>query len=396
MGWATDLHDASFRGVQFECTTINDSWSKTIAVHQAPYSNDASVEDMGNEPRRISIQALYAGEDYLTWLNALLAALQENGPGELIHPIFGICYAQVTNHSVNHDVDNYDSCSFSIDFVIAQSQKKERFIPVRTQNFIQPIDIISNPAEAFKKALEKLKLNDKNAFFSVINKVRTGLQTVRNIMGIAKNAIEDILSPETWATGLIDDITKLVTFDTSISAISKWREVIKRIQRFDRLFDTDDTEHEPAELKQLWRATQVASVIAISQSVVATVRNEMAQNQETSFTPVELATIRQQNRQTLQEVINLEREQNVLGIDAVSQIQVYKDIADQVHLQIQELIEIRPPITTARIQVPCTLHWLAHFLYEDMERAGEIRRLNPDLVNPAVLQPGMEITIYAR
>ncbi|WP_180175067.1 MULTISPECIES: DNA circularization protein [Acinetobacter] len=396
MGWATDLHDASFRGVQFECTTVSDSWSKTIATHQAPYSNAASVEDMGNEPRRISIQAVYAGEDYLTWLNALLTALQENGPGELIHPIFGICYAQVTNHNVNHDVDNYDACSFSIDFVIAKSQKTKRFIPLKTQSFIQPTYIIANPAAALKQALEKLKLNDKNAFFNVINKIRTGLQTVRNVMGIAKNAIENILSPETWATGLIDDITGLVTFDMSISAVSKWRDVIKRIQRFDKLFDTDDAQNEPAELKQLWRATQVASVVAISQSVVETVRNEMAQNQETSFTPVELAVIRQQNRQTLQQVINIEREQVSLGIDAVSQIQVYKDIADQIHLQIQELIEVHPPITTARIQVPCTLHWLAHFLYEDMERAHEIRRLNPDLVNPAVLQPGMEITVYAR
>lgn len=168
MGWATDLHDASFRGVQFECTTVSDSWSKTIATHQAPYSNAASVEDMGNDPRRISIQAVYAGEDYLTWLNALLAALQENGPGELIHPIFGICYAQVTNHNVNHDVDNYDACSFSIDFVIAKSQKAKRFIPLKTQSFIQPTYIIANPAAALKQSLEKLKLNDKNAFFNVI------------------------------------------------------------------------------------------------------------------------------------------------------------------------------------------------------------------------------------
>ncbi|OTG68314.1 multidrug DMT transporter [Acinetobacter sp. ANC 4470] len=395
MGWATELHDASFRGVQFECTTISDSMSKTVSIQQAPYSNYASVEDMGNEPRRISIQAIYAGNDYLIWLNALLAALEESGSGELIHPIFGICNAQVVSHNVNHDADNYDACLFTIEFVIAQSQKKQRFIPVKTQNLIQPIYLVKNPALALKQALEKLKLNDNNAFFNVINKIRTGLDTVRNVMGLAKNTIENILSPDTWATGLIDDITKLVTFDTSISAISKWRDVVNRIQRFDLLFDTDDSQPEPEELKQLWRATQVASVIAITQSVVATVRNEMAQNQETSFTPVELAVIRQQNRQTLQQVINIEREQ-IVELDAVSQIQIYKDVADQIHLQIQELIEIHPPITTAKVEVPCTLHWLAHYLYEDMNRASEIRRLNPDLVNPAVLRPGMEVTVYAR
>ena len=80
----------------------------------------------------------------------------------------------------------------------------------------------------------------------------------------------------------------------------------------------------------------------------------------------------------------------------MTQIQVYKQLADQIHLQIQELIEVRPPITTTKVLVPCTLHWLAHALYGDMDRADEIRRLNPDLQNPAILRTGMELTVYAR
>ena len=108
--------------------------------------------------------------------------------------------------------------------------------------------------------------------------------------------------------------------------------------------------------------------------------------------------IRQNNRQQIQAAINAERDQTSteLSAVAVSQIQVYKEVADQLHLQIQELIETRPPITTTTILVPCTLHWLAHFLYEDMSRANEIRQLNPNLVNPAALRPGMELVVYAR
>lgn len=36
MGWQTDLQDASFRGVQFECTSTSDSIAKALAIHQAP------------------------------------------------------------------------------------------------------------------------------------------------------------------------------------------------------------------------------------------------------------------------------------------------------------------------------------------------------------------------
>lgn len=63
--------------MQFECTSTNDAVSKSLAVKQAPYSNDAEIEDVGNNPRNISINAVYAGEDYKTWLDALGCTFQK-------------------------------------------------------------------------------------------------------------------------------------------------------------------------------------------------------------------------------------------------------------------------------------------------------------------------------
>ena len=136
-------------------------------------------------------------------------------------------------------------------------------------------------------------------------------------------------------------------------------------------------------------------MVAITQQVVVKVRQEMAEDKTISLTPIDLALIRQQNRQTLQQAISEERLMTD-SVESVAQIQVYKSIADQIHLQIQELIETRPPITSTQLLVPCTLHWLAHNLYGDFNRANEIQRLNPYLENPALLLPGMELTVYAQ
>ena len=263
--------------------------------------------------------------------------------------------------------------------------------------------------------LKKLQQFNPNKFFSFVNKIRDGISAARQFLGTVKGAIENVLSPD-WIVGLIDDATRLATFDTNISAISKWRDVFKRVQRFEKLFQNDDDT--PKVMQQTWRAVQVATAVAVTQQVVATVRKEMAENKTVSFTPVELAVIRQANRKLIQQAINSERaliaaataaQNNNAGITveddapaselifiAMTQIQVYKQLADQIHLQIQELIEVRPPITTTKVLVPCTLHWLAHSLYGDMDRADEIRRLNPDLQNPAILRTGMELTVYAR
>ena len=395
MGWAEELQDASFRGVQFECTSTNEAVSKSLAIKQAPYSNDAEIEDMGNNPANISMNAVYSGEDYKTWHDALVAALLETGPGELIHPVHGIMQVNVVDYSVDHNAENVDSCTISIKFIQAKDKKRQLFIPVAVPEEIYTEDIIDVPASALEQYLKKLEVLDQNQFFDAVNNIRNGVNAFRNGLNLAKSVIENVLAPADFIVGLVDDVSKLVTFDTNISALSKWRDLVHRVKRFEKLFQNDKSS---PQLQQLWRASQVASTIAITQKVIESVRLELAENKETSLTPIDLAVIRQNNRQQIQAAINAEREQTSTELNAVavSQIQVYKEVADQLHLQIQELIEIRPPVTKTIVVVPCTLHWLAHQLYEDMTRANEIRRLNPDLVNPAVLRPGMELTVYAR
>ena len=415
MGWKDDLQDASFRGVQFECTSTNESGSKSLAVKQAPYSNKANVEDLGNNPLKISIEAIFSGENYKIEMDALWAALVATGSGELIHPVHGVMQVYAESYQIGHVAEEVDACKISIEFIQAEDKERPLFIPIAVPVSIPLYSIPDSPVTALQSVLKKLQQFNPNKFFSFVNKIRDGINSARQFLGTVKGAIENVLSPD-WIVGLIDDATRLATFDTNISAISKWRDVFKRVQRFEKLFQNDDDT--PKVMQQTWRAVQVATAVAVTQQVVATVRKEMAENKTVSFTPVELAVIRQANRKLIQQAINSERaliaaataaQNNNAGITveddapaselifiAMTQIQVYKQLADQIHLQIQELIEVRPPITTTKVLVPCTLHWLAHALYGDMDRADEIRRLNPDLQNPAILRTGMELTVYAR
>ena len=118
MGWDTDLQDASFRGVHFECTSVDDGMSKTLAIKQAPYSNKASIEDMGNEPLRYSINAIYSGSDYKQSMDALIAALSATGAGD------GIMNVHVNSYRIQHDANNVDFCSIAIEFVEAETKRK--------------------------------------------------------------------------------------------------------------------------------------------------------------------------------------------------------------------------------------------------------------------------------
>lgn len=402
MAWKDDLQDASFRGVAFECVSIKDSTSKAQVVHQAPFSDEAIIEDMGKDPRKISITAVFTGDSYKSESDELIDALNERGTGTLVHPIYGICNASVLSHNVDHDADNVDACNISIEFVIGKEEQ-----PFFNALAVPEFDIkklILNSAYNLQTKLLRLKKLNPSAFFSLVSRIRNAINTARKYLNLAKKAIDNILSPPDFLVGLIDDISQLVTFDTSLSAPAKWRDLFKRINRFSKILDQDDD----ATLKQTWRAFTVSSHIAAAQSVIEQARTELSNNTESSFTPLELAQVRQSVRQVIQQAITEERatvtannetdltDIGNLQLIQVEQIQNYKNIADVLHLQIQDLIEQRPPLTTTTVLTPCTLHWLAHQLYGDYTRADEIQRLNPRLNNPALLLKGMELNVYAR
>ncbi|RSN77890.1 DNA circularization N-terminal domain-containing protein [Acinetobacter haemolyticus] len=401
MAWETELQHASFRGVLFDCISVSDSSSKALAAHQAPYSDDAIIEDMGKDAQRIAVQIFLSGSDYLVYLNALETAFSLTGEGEFIHPIHGIKNVNAQNWNVTHNTDTVDGCIIDVDFLVAKADRKALFIPRSLPSELEYTNVILTPAAALQRELEQLKDKDPNLFFTIVNRIGNGLKKARQILGIARSTIDNILSPPTWAVGLIDDVVRLATFEfDDISAISKWRSMIDRVNRVAKIFDEDNANDSPT-FKQLWRSISIASSVAAAQTIVKQTRSEMAQNRDINVTPIDLAIVRQQVRKDIQQTIIIEREitQDVatqFNIDPALQVAQYKTLANDVHDQIQALIETRPPITNTPILLPCTAHWLAHKLYGDMNRAEEIKRLNPSVFNFATLQAGMELITYAR
>lgn len=89
MAWNLTLQNASFRGVPFEVEAVEDRGDNALVLHEYPWRSGAEVENMGRKARVIPITALFWGVAYEAKLKALVAAFEEEGPGELIHPVFG-------------------------------------------------------------------------------------------------------------------------------------------------------------------------------------------------------------------------------------------------------------------------------------------------------------------
>lgn len=83
------LQDASFRGVPFKVNAAGVEAGRRVQVHEYPQRDKPYAEDLGRAARGDTVEGFVIGEDYIAQARALIAAVEEEGPGTLVHPWFG-------------------------------------------------------------------------------------------------------------------------------------------------------------------------------------------------------------------------------------------------------------------------------------------------------------------
>lgn len=111
-----DRLTASFRGVEFLLEEADGNSGRRAIPHAYPKRESGYTEDNGKVLTNERISGRVVGDDYLDKLSALLDALNKPGPGEMVHPWFGIRKVQVGN--VNHRLVNRTDGTATINFEV--------------------------------------------------------------------------------------------------------------------------------------------------------------------------------------------------------------------------------------------------------------------------------------
>ncbi|SLN77609.1 DNA circularization protein [Oceanibacterium hippocampi] len=98
MSWREEYRRASFRGVPFLLAEAEGAGGRKLARHDFPLRDAVLHEDLGRRPRAFTLQAYVLGADYMAARDRLLEALEEPGPGLLVHPYMGEITVVATGH----------------------------------------------------------------------------------------------------------------------------------------------------------------------------------------------------------------------------------------------------------------------------------------------------------
>jgi prophage DNA circulation protein len=116
MSWRDRLQRATFRGVFFHVELSALETGRRVAVHEFPGREIPQAEDLGRKARAFTVEAFVLGPDYDTDRDALRLALEQRGPGTLVHPRFGRMTVQAGTVSLRETTAEGGMAVFSIAF----------------------------------------------------------------------------------------------------------------------------------------------------------------------------------------------------------------------------------------------------------------------------------------
>lgn len=109
--------NASFRAVPFYVRGYDSGAGRRVVVNEYPFRDLPTTQDLGRKAREFNVDAYVLGDDYDAQSNALQAAIDAPGEGELIHPRLGRRLVVLTSGRRSEQDDERRLARFSLVFV---------------------------------------------------------------------------------------------------------------------------------------------------------------------------------------------------------------------------------------------------------------------------------------
>jgi prophage DNA circulation protein len=241
MTWADNLLPASFRAIEFDILSTEDEARRSLARHSYPYTDGADVEDMGMDPRQISVKAIFYGDDYEIRLQEFLAALDQRDAGPLVHPVFGTMDSvQVSRYRIEHDADQPDSCTISIDFEVSTAGAPF-FDRTLTSQTADAIDDCADEVEAASESTLVDECDEVSAMgaggaldgLSRLSAMRQqAVSFLMNLNSEVHGVLTSITNPIGNVLGFVSDVTALT--QSLIDAVPHELEYLQNLSRSTR------------------------------------------------------------------------------------------------------------------------------------------------------------------
>jgi len=194
--WRDRMAPASFRGVPFHVDESEFGGGRRSVRHEFPLRDVALVEDMGRKARGFDVEGHVVGDDYMQQRDALIGALEQQGPGELVHPYYGVRRVAVTAFRVRETSADGGMAQFSISF--HETEIAAEFVTLVRPNGLELVNLAAVAAEQAIRA--------KAAARSAVSLPSSALGGIASVIADAARALDGSLAP---IIGTADEVARV-------------------------------------------------------------------------------------------------------------------------------------------------------------------------------------------
>jgi prophage DNA circulation protein len=146
--WRSQLYPATFRGAEFHVEVREKESGRRDVLHEFPHRDQPYSEDLGRRARRFSVNGYVIGPNYITLRDALIAALEVEGPASLVLPTQGQQQVQVDHYTVTERRERGGVAEFQMTFTEAGG-------PVSYSTNTATVAAVSDAATAASQAVQQ-------------------------------------------------------------------------------------------------------------------------------------------------------------------------------------------------------------------------------------------------
>lgn len=236
MSWRNNLRKASFRGVPFKVLSHDYSIGRRSVIHQYPYKDIPSTEDMGLDADDFRIEGYIIQTnqgnddwDYFAERDALITALKASGPGTLIHPFLGEKRVIASGRqSIRESFDSGGWAKFdmffvlagenttpsqTIDYVGAVDDAAEVVLNASADNFYTQWSLDGEPQWSIQNAYNDFAVF-VNAMKATVNRIRatsgSSLEIIKGTFDDARSTLLEAAAYPCQIAGLVNDVFESV------------------------------------------------------------------------------------------------------------------------------------------------------------------------------------------
>ncbi len=176
---------------------LTDGIAQSIISHQILGWSGPVLENMGTESRTISMKTLWEGDDYAGHAEWMQIYSNSFGPHEIVHPVYGLLFGEISRVSVVHGSSEIDSVHIDIEFI---ENGMPNFAEQAAASTLR-MSVIKRADAIVKQSISTVEKKTSTYSFSLIGKIKSLIgkmqSAVRKGIVSVDNLVNDLVFPLT-------------------------------------------------------------------------------------------------------------------------------------------------------------------------------------------------------